>query len=292
MSPYSQLSKIIKEISNNISIQPNLYLIPEVTDIKSAFHIQNILKTLPHPDMKISSYDESIYMMYKSIDRSGSKYPSDIGFFNLTTKNRYFYVSSNILIDSEEYYRRYFGINVNKDIDKLNHIVEEYIRGLFWVFNYYMNISGSGSGSDSRSWDSWHYPYSHPPLLYHIIRYINMMNEKRKSFMTIENIFDNIDKTQKPLISPLEYYLYITPFEKLDPGTIGVDMYKNISENVDKLKYDKLFVNIDTCVDTCIDINVKIDIRYTYLSKGKLINHWIIGYDEWKKMFRDAGILI
>lgn len=270
LSVHMQISALIMEVMDNIFIQPSLYLIPDTIDIKSGYYQANIAKNLPHPDMKITPYDEEIYMMRRCIGKYESKYMNEIGFFSLTTKNRYFYISSNVIIDSEEYYKKYFGININKDIDKLNNIVAEYIKGLFWVFNYYMNVESSSQ--------TWHYPYSHPPLMYHIIKYINnkIFRNKKVYFSPIDDLYNSVNKPSiEQTINPIEYYLYITPFERLDPEIIGEKLY----EDMKKIKYDALSPSLDI-----------IDTRYTYMSKAKLISHWIIGFNEWRKTVKNIII--
>lgn len=294
-----RLRKIIDDVLDSVNVEPSLYLVPDMPDVKSLYHQQNIKNQFPHPDMLITTYDEELYMMNRCISRYKDAFTPEyeIGFFRMTTKSRYKYDSSYIITDSEEYYSRYFGIDINSkdpdDIEKMNHIVSEYLKGLFWVFNFYMNCNDTEFNKNNTS--DWFYQYSHAPLMFHISKFIFNMNkhskDKKDRWRWMEKLYDSVCDTsyipRKNFMTNIEYYLYVNPYQRLDQEILGDPLYKEIS----KVDYTKIFGDLDKMVDRIWEGDDSLlDVRYTYLSRGKLIGQKIFGYSDWKTFLETEGV--
>jgi 5'-3' exonuclease len=298
--PINERINILIDIVIRIkNIDPSLRMIIDDQDIKCDFHQQNIIKQLPHPDIKITEYDEEIYKMTRSIGKYKAYFTSqyELGHFKFVGKRRYKYDSSFIHEDSQYYYSRYFGIDINdksyQTTNKINNIVIEYIKGLFWVFNYYMN------NFDTTKIDNWHwyYQYSHAPLLFHIVKYISIMfrlnKDKRDKWQWMDQLYSSIvtSNNDSKIMSGKEYYLYMNSHQsslnKFDEELLG----KDINDKYKSLDHKKLFGDFDSIIDNVWNGNNKyLDARNTYLSRAKLSNINILNYDSWKKILSENNI--
>jgi 5'-3' exonuclease len=103
---------------------------------------------------------------------------------NITNYNNF---SSNFINNYNSYYFN------NLDINK---VIENYIEGLFWTFFYYFK--------DCNNW-LWFYKFNSSPLLYNIIRYIDVK--------LLKNIFNkiSINHYNKGIINPYEQLCIILP---------------------------------------------------------------------------------
>jgi 5'-3' exonuclease len=295
MSITEGLEKIIDEVIDNADIKPTLNLIPDVPDIKSYYHQQNIKKQFPHFDMKISSYDETMYMMNRCIGNYKDVFTPvyKIGYSHMTTKSEYKYKSSHPVTDAKEYYQRYFGVDINskdpKVVNIMNHIASEYLKGLFWVFNFYMNQNDVEFNKKNTS--DWFYPYSHAPLMFHISGYIFNMN--KNGWGWIDKLYDSVSNTsyipRSHFMTKTEYHLYVNPYQKLNQRFLGEQLYNEIC----KVDHTLLFGDMDRMVDKIWEgDDSTLDVRYTYLSRGKLIGQKNLGYGEWKSLLESKGVYI
>ena len=100
----------------------------------------------------------------------------------------------------QRYYEYYFHIEETeeetkeetKEGDLIESMVDEYLKGLKWVTEYYFK--------DCMSWE-WYYPFSHPPFLEDIFNVINRKNIDINSYKI---------KKGKPL-EPLNQLLQVLP---------------------------------------------------------------------------------
>jgi 5'-3' exonuclease len=96
---------------------------------------------------------------------------------NITNYNNF---SSNFINNYNSYYFSKIDIDL---------VVENYIEGLFWTFFYYFK--------DCNNW-LWYYKFNSSPLLYNIIRYIDI-DVLQKIFNKI-----SINHYNKGIINPYE----------------------------------------------------------------------------------------
>ena len=103
---------------------------------------------------------------------------------NITNHNNF---SSNFINNYNSYYFN--------DLD-INNVIENYIEGLFWTFFYYFK--------DCNNW-LWYFKYNSGPLLYNIIRYIDID--------MLDKIFNkiSINHYNKGIINPYEQLCIILP---------------------------------------------------------------------------------
>lgn len=318
LSHSNRLALITVELLRDNPIYPKLELIHDFPNVKSYYHQQNIKNKFAHPDMSITIYDEELYMFTRCMNKyKNSLEPEyEIGSFKLSVvNNRYKYDSSYIITDAAEYYKRYIDIDLTnttyKDTERLNTMIMEYIKGLFWVFDYYVNNRNHIS--------TWFYRYTHTPFLFHISRFIHTMTytyfnhniplidhgissigKKRKysvgsfkdKLIWMEKIYENVtDSTiyvpREKFMNMIEYYVYVNPYNKLDSNMIG----RLLVEELKKVDQDLLFGNINQIIDRIWNGDkTLIDTRYTYLSKGKIIGQRILSYDEWKNILKEHNI--
>jgi len=67
------------------------------------------------------------------------------------------------------YYKSLFDININFDTSMISTIVETYINGIYWTFNYYKNFNLNYN---------WFYPYNYSPTSKDISNFLNVHNIK------------------------------------------------------------------------------------------------------------------
>ena len=75
----------------------------------------------------------------------------------------------NKLLNNENwkyiYYKEIFNININLDNKYINNICHNYIKGIYWTYNYYKKINIDYE---------WYYPYNYPPSITDISNYIKV----------------------------------------------------------------------------------------------------------------------
>ena len=140
---------------------------------------------------------------------------------NITNYNNF---SSNFINNYNSYYFN--------DLD-INKVIENYIEGLFWTFFYYFK--------DCNNW-LWFYKFNSSPLLYNIIRYIDVK--------LLKNIFNkiSINHYNKGIINPYEQLCIILP------------------SNLHYLINDKY----KTIIDKYLSYYYKDEIKIDFFNKNKL----------------------
>jgi 5'-3' exonuclease len=121
----------------------------------------------------LSANDKDNYLIENKLDT----------YYNLLNPkdNFYYKIYKSDSIDYNDYYKEHLP---NKSI-KL--IVEEYLKGLSWIVNYYHN----------RKLDqSWYYPYNRSPMLHDIINNFNIPIMKSKYIK----------------LTPLQHFIFVQPF--------------------------------------------------------------------------------
>jgi len=65
------------------------------------------------------------------------------------------------------YYKELFDININYDSSLISSIVENFIKGIYWTYNYYKKFDLDYE---------WFYPYNYPPTSKDISNYLKVKN--------------------------------------------------------------------------------------------------------------------
>lgn len=105
-----------------------------------------------------------------------------------------------------DYYQTYFGIKLfngnNKLTKEANRIMQDYIEGILWVFNYYFN--------DVSYINWWHYEHERAPLMTHILMFLDSITLDH-----FNNILTNLDIYRvtdlKAYFNPIEQLMYVSP---------------------------------------------------------------------------------
>ena len=162
--------------------------------------------------------------------------------------NFYYKVYESQNIDYPSYYTEHFPKI------PINMIVKDYLKGLYWIVNYYHN----------RKLDKiWYYQYNRSPMLSDIIKYYTPPLESK--ITTIE-------------LTPLEHFIFVSPFDighmdfikQLDPiARYNKDKIKKI---VEFIKNNSNYYFDLSSIYTKLDTNKMVDCSSSYfLSKCHLI---------------------
>jgi uncharacterized protein YdiU (UPF0061 family) len=197
----------------------------------------------------------------------------------------------------ERYYSEFFSHSddSNTPIDistpsgktELSKICEEYIKGLFWTFDFYFNKNDRETNYKRVS--IWLYPYVKAPLITDIFKYMSDTYKADKhNFVEVMNsIYRNVTDTNKStsqfvdrhdFMNKLEQYLYVTPKNK----QIDVPKrYKAILSN------PTLFPDLDLIAKGIIEEQRGKDLidcrRTSFLNKCHLTTVKTITYEEFMK---------
>lgn len=105
-----------------------------------------------------------------------------------------------------KYYENNFGANLHDKLGNVSAEVKEichkYTDGLLWTFDYYMN------GDEFPNW--WYYKYEHPPLLKHLVSFLDSLS--RSQFLKMHDELDDYRaKSLDKFFHPVEQYMYVCP---------------------------------------------------------------------------------
>jgi hypothetical protein len=265
--------EIILNIVKKHNITSNLKLIEKKFDVESKYNNNKIKRNMFHPEMNVSLFDKELFCMNKGNSNYDNMFnKNDIGMIKMNNSAKYKYEISNIQEDTRKYYNRYFDDNTNT-------VIEEYMKGLLWVFDYYLN--GTGNKSD------WYYKYSNAPLIFNISKYMHIESKKANKWNIFDKMYINIRNSNNDL-SKYEYYLYVNSVNKLSQEIIGNDIKKIMID-----KGYKYFYNLELLVENIWNkIDHNFEIGNSYLSKGRLIKQKIYSITEFRQIIHELDINI
>lgn len=270
---------VLRDLYNKHEIRGSLKLQYFETTIESAYHIKNIKEHIAHPLMEITEYDKQIY----KLDRHMDEYAAQLNAENYTlgevklrfdSKKKYSiwvdsykhvekgdsrkrYIKDEYCPSTEDknqgklrssivaYYIDFFNIDLKSDkgVNDLKVLVNEYIRGLFWVFDFYFNKNDFDTNYNHVA--TWYYDYIKAPLLNNITcimesmikkgmdNFVKEMNRMFTEVSDVNNIRMYVDRSK--FMNKLEHYIYITPYERLKKQTdIPISYVKEIDNEKNK----------------------------------------------------------
>ena len=110
------------------------------------------------------------------------------------------------------------------------------MKGFNWIVNYYHNTNKYYNNIEL----TWYYKYNRSPLLKDIIHHANvkLLNIKMKNTFDIKH--QNVSNSY---LTPLEHYIYVTPFDITNNNTILEQLIKGIGYlPLDKLNIIAKFI--------------------------------------------------
>lgn len=277
----------------------------DTTDVNTYFHMKNIKNNLIHSKMEITDFDKEVYKLENKIGEYEIKLNGsdlDLGSINIHIKSNgdYAFYPINPFGNIIDYYDTFFNIThqysfVREDRykpkiifnDKLDDIIIDYIKGLFWVFDNYFNKNKTEYNSKYIS--TWVYNYHRVPLIYQVKDFLIRLRKQNNNtdYINFMNkLYYEVSKDEKYIIdrmnymNSLEHYLYVTPMNRhRDIPDKYIDMIKN---NTD------IFTDLNITVnDLWSNKNTKqiIDCRrIPYLNKCNLLSIKTVKYNEYMKL--------
>lgn len=242
----------------NDIIKGKMAFLPYDNNINDPYHEKHIRDNFIHDKMTISSYDIEIYKLEKRIGEYEKKLNAtniELGSISLTyAKNgNYKLCAYNSIEHIANYYETFFDIKSTKNLigikqtlifdDNINKLVDSYIEGLMWVYDFYFNKNDKKTNTMFVS--TWFYPYQRTPLLYQVRDVMSKYKYSKEQsffvkmksllgFATTTNIVPNSKYMNK-----LEHYIYVTPKNKL----ILPPKYQSVIDS------DKTFIDLNKIVD-------------------------------------------
>lgn len=314
-----QLEKIITYATENKKeIRGRLFFqIHDVFSPESSFHKKNIMEGLSHPNMELCDIDIECYKLERKLGEYETKLNAgdlDLGAIKLLTdeKGNYslrHYSRQNGIM---KYYKNFFDINgeikvVSQDDkkyslvktsetkqvlvfdeEKMTLLVEDYLKGLFWVFDNYFNKNSSKHNSTSVS--TWIYTHHRSPLMYQVKEVLfKFAASKEIDFVgKLNKLYDEVTINTKYIygremfMNKLEHYMYVTPMSRM----IDIpDKYKQfIEDNKD------FFPDLDAIANKIWESTDNSDVidckRISFLSKCNLLSVKFVNFEEYmKKIF-------
>jgi 5'-3' exonuclease len=262
----SLLDKMIQKINDNNGYKCGLKLVKYSDSIDDKFHQKCIKENLLHNDMNTSQYDIELYKLDKKMDQYkniGFDIDNKIGIIELKYKNSEYkiYTDKDINIKKKNYYESIMQCQTD---EMIKYVCKEYIKGFFWVIDYYFNKNNRTENINNIS--IWYYRYNHAPYFNELSSYLNSIhnknNELNKIFQSISNINNDNFVRASEFMNSFEQYLYITPNIKNIPET-----YKEI------LTDNNIFIDINEISKQILNgDNTMFDSYNTkFLNKGNII---------------------
>lgn len=186
--------------------------------------------------MVITDYDRELHMLERKLGKYRKMLNGDdidLGRINIVIRNnRYHLFVDDINKENNRYYTEMFG-SISK-----SSIIENYLTGIFWIFDFYINKNNMYSNMNNIS--TWFYPYHSSPLLYDIDLYL------RKNNFILDRLNNIMNKTIR---ASVKYYNFMNTFEhKLYVTPINKNKY--IPEEYEKfVKNSEFFPDINQIVD-------------------------------------------
>jgi 5'-3' exonuclease len=212
--------------------------------LEDEHHMQNLTKSLHYLDasLPVTAYDKEIYKFENMLDEYTQKlnaHSLNLGYVSVHPKS-YIWKTEKIDRGVRRYYAEFFDINdINVTGKDMRELLDSYIEGLVWVFDYYYNKPTKNKA------DTWFYKYTHAPLLTQLYMHLKTQGDNY-----IMSMLDNIKQYKVPeeeFFKTLEHFMYVMP---IIPKFIPKE-YREVKEdlNIDKIVDDILEGNNNKIID-------------------------------------------
>tara|TARA_S200000501_G_scaffold366600_1_gene401568 strand:- start:670 stop:2250 length:1581 start_codon:yes stop_codon:yes gene_type:complete len=191
-------------------------------------------------NIKLLDFDKEITQFENMLDEYNNKLNNNeliLGKIWIDKKN-YNLISNNISNDINNYYKNFFNIKIKEGANNIStdKIVEQYMEGIIWVFNYYYNNFNINENREYAH--TWYYKYPKAPLLKQIYYYLK--KNKNLDFIN-KNITKKYIVERHNFFDCLEHLLYTSPpnnIRKLAP-----------KEYISLIKNKKFYIDIDKIIN-------------------------------------------
>ena len=212
---------LIEETYLNILNKQQKFLIDNNNNINYDF-LKNLIKDLSSNEVNNLNNANNRYKKKKFFNNTNKTdcelEITKLEFYPLFNKT---YLDYNNIFDwKNEYYNHYF-----KNITDKNEIIEQYLIGIQWILDYYLN---------GKSDNNWFYPYLNSPLLDDIYNYLNNNNkfpiyiEKYKIEITSQiQLLIVLPKSSHYLLPKNLQNVYNTKLKYLYPTEFYIDTHMN-----------------------------------------------------------------
>lgn len=225
--------------------------------LKNSFYQEKLKKSVTYidPNFKITKYDEEIFKLDNMLDQYVKKLnaePLNLGYISIDN-NTYTWKTEKIDTSVKKYYHDFFGINnISLNNPHMKHLINQYIEGFIWVFDYYYNDPYRKIIKP----DIWFYANSHAPLLTQIYHFIKTQDPTY--ILKIQNKIKNYKVNPNKFFTPEEHLLYVSPI--LSYSEIIPEKYK---DKINKLQELNFIVDADKITKEIWehDTNDEIDCR-------------------------------
>lgn len=182
------------------------------TSIKDSFYQQDIKRK------KLNAYEIERLQFQKMLDKYYYKFNAQP--LDLSAKA------------IPAYYETYF--HAKKGSEEMRKVLQSYLEGILWVFNYYFN---------SKTYIStWYYPYERSPLLRDFSRFLDKVTDKEMDVLlrSLVTRFDVTDITK--YFNPLEQFVNVSPRTPKVLATLPSN-YRDIEKTIPF--FHSYFIDID-----------------------------------------------
>ena len=210
-----------------------LRLQPVTRSIKQKFHQERLdrLKDIH----QVTNYHREVYQFEQMLDHYAkmmNAQPLELGKISLDPYQLQ-WRPEKMGGQIGKFYRKHF--NLEYRAEQIRPVVEEYLTGIFWVFDYYYNRY---EANFATSESFWYYRYRRSPLLRDIVQYL----QKHPQF---DPQLDGYRVSRYNFFNCLEQLVYVTPTVEMIPKEyLSFVEYSNQFPNLDQ-KLERLVGMID-----------------------------------------------
>jgi XRN 5'-3' exonuclease N-terminus len=282
---------LIRLTERTDKIEFKLNLLNHKHNVKEFYHQRMIRSKFIHPEMTITEYDEHLYMMERCFGPYSNLLRTDIrmGEFKIFAKNRYRYQTTRAKDEADSYYKTCFNVESTNEAD-IDQICREYLSGLFWVFNFHMNCNSQTLHSEYKS--IWCYERPMAPLIFNISSYLHrtMRYNKRELNQIFNEIGTKYFVNSDRYITPLEYYLFVNPPQRVSPKVVGKNLHSDFTM-IQNVTDDRFHLN-QLVMDIWNGKKNLVFSRDRYLKRGALLNVAHISLEDWRSLMKVNGIVL
>ena len=262
-----------EEINNKFKIylnkyhKNNLYFRNTYTQYNEEFDKEYI--ELEHPLMSITNLDRELYKFNNRLDNYRNLHTTDeLGWINIEHYKGKYYISKDDNIENNK--KKYYE---NFKIEDVNNLCNEYISGIFWIFDYYFNKK-----TNTNKISTWCYSYNTVPFVSDLINYISNVINLNVLFNKMSDITSTNYIESNLFMTDIEYEIFISP-----PNNIInyiPERYKRVFNN------NKIFPDLSKIILDILNLNSSeiYSEKSYYYYKTILKNIEIITYDEFMNL--------